>query len=269
MRYELYAATRRLLPPWMSQGLGRSRVLKPLRNWLIRPKGGDDVRSGPIAFHGIRLNFTANYRAFDKASRTGIEPRLSRTILAHVPEGGVCLDVGANYGFLSLMMAAAVGPRGRVLSFECDPAVFDCLERTLRDNRVDGWCRAVRGAVGDGRDGSTQALDAMEDVRALDRFDLLKVDVDGGDFEVLQGAEQLLRRFHPLVLVEITQDQEAIVGFLRDVGYSHLLDMDGRPVDPARWPENLIAACRPIEIPMTAPSQQCTLSELANGPGPS
>src|SRR5579863_3976706 len=48
------------------------------------------------------------------------EPPMLRLITDFVAKGDTCLDIGAQKGFVSLMMAKAVGGRGRVFSFEAD-----------------------------------------------------------------------------------------------------------------------------------------------------
>src|SRR6266568_3077417 len=58
------------------------------------------------------------------------EPHLVALIRAIVRKGDVCLDVGAQKGFMTLHMASAVGPGGRLISFEPDPRAM----RALREN---------------------------------------------------------------------------------------------------------------------------------------
>ena len=62
--------------------------------------------------------------------------------------GDFAIDVGSNVGFISLVMAGAVGPSGRVLSFEPVPSTFRLLLRTLESNRLS-WVTPYQFAVGD------------------------------------------------------------------------------------------------------------------------
>src|ERR1700690_3891326 len=54
-----------------------------------------------------------------------------RSLLA---PGGTAIDVGANLGFVTTMLASIVGPTGRVVSFDPSPAVFAKLEKTIAAN---------------------------------------------------------------------------------------------------------------------------------------
>jgi protein O-GlcNAc transferase len=158
------------------------------------------------------------------------------------------IDVGANFGVYTLAMARAVGNDGRVWCFEPTAETADFLERSLALN----GCRhvnLVRAAVSD-REGSiafsvgTQSeLNAVAGPGApagrivevpavtLDRkaaelgwqdIDMLKLDVEGHELRVIQGATQFLRAQSPLVMFEVkagaTVDLSAL-GPLSDMGY--------------------------------------------------
>jgi FkbM family methyltransferase len=51
-----------------------------------------------------------------------------------------CLDVGANFGLLSLVASDAVGPEGAVHAFELQPHLAAMLERSTRPNRFNQLC---------------------------------------------------------------------------------------------------------------------------------
>src|SRR4051794_30703484 len=61
--------------------------------------------------------------------------------------GDVAIDVGAHVGFFTMLMAAAVGPDGRVYAFEPLDANADLLARSLVENRYDDRVRFTRAAV--------------------------------------------------------------------------------------------------------------------------
>src|SRR5947207_1058218 len=95
----------------------------------------------------------------------------------------------------------------------------------------------------------TVSVDAMVARAKLSRLDLIKIDVDGADYDVLLGSKETLARFHPVVIIEMHNNQRQIYGLLKETGYSWLVGMRGEPVEPGEWPPNLIAADRPISIP--------------------
>ena len=145
-----------------------------------------------------------------------------------VPEGGTCLDVGANVGMLTLVMARAAGPTGTVHAFEPDPGVNDQLLKNLSLNIGEEWTKGVhphRLAVSDQAGtvhfhradtdthsgwGSVERFDDIAtetvpvDAITLDGFleeqglrepgavDLMKMDVEAHEFEALAGGSQAL-----------------------------------------------------------------------------
>lgn len=143
-------------------------------------------------------------------------------ILELVPPDGTCIDVGANVGFYALSLAKRVGPRGAVHVFEPDPDTF----RRLNDNVdlnglrdiVRTYSAAVTNQTGNAlfyRSGPvhtawgslvefkdiavgtitvpTVSLDEFLRVQGIDQVDFVKVDVEAGEFELLEGAETSLR----------------------------------------------------------------------------
>ncbi len=123
--------------------------------------------------------------------------------------GDTAVDAGANIGTHSLFFSRAVGPAGTVYAFEPDPRAFALLEANIaRNNTVN--VRAQRAALGAGG----ETLDAL----GLQSCRLLKLDVDGGELDILRGAESLLAAAKPVVLVESndpTHSRELIALFLR------------------------------------------------------
>ena len=160
------------------------------------------------------------------------EARDFEAFMQLVRPGSVVVDVGANFGLYALSAALYARPHGRVFAFEPAPNAFALLERNIADNSLSGAVTAKRLAVGAaagratfyiGRDVSfsslhrTQRLDdnagtvdveivaldaALAHVRSVD---LLKIDVEGGEADVLRGARELLRRSRaPIVQFEFS-----------------------------------------------------------------
>jgi len=152
-----------------------------------------------------------------------IEARLLRAL---VPPGGVVIEVGANIGTHTLVLAHAAGPAGWVVAYEPQRAVFQILCANLALNslaRVDARQRAVGAgpgsitvpdidygqpgnfggvALGGTAQGSRVRQVALDADVDLPRLDLVKVDVEGMELDVLRGADGLLRRLRPMLYVE-------------------------------------------------------------------
>ena len=193
---------------------------------------------------------------------------------AYLRPGDVAIDVGANIGGTALAAAAAVGERGRVIAFEPHPRTFRYLLGNLALNhagnvrphnlalgKASGTVRfANRGSddqhsVVAGCDGIEVRVERLDGVLAgQGPIALLKIDVEGYERFVLQGAEGLLGGT-ACVYFEVDEAHFArhgyatddLLGLLRRAGYTILRLEEGRRV--ARVPagftatacENLIA----------------------------
>jgi protein-L-isoaspartate O-methyltransferase len=65
----------------------------------------------------------------------------------HIRPGTVVLDVGANFGQMTVLFARLVGPRGHVHSFEAEPFICDVLNKNVEANGVREIVTIHRGAV--------------------------------------------------------------------------------------------------------------------------
>jgi FkbM family methyltransferase len=159
------------------------------------------------------------------------EPIETGIMLRHLRPGMTMIDVGANIGHYAMVAARAVGPAGRVVAFEPDGENYAALAANLALNGL-GHASAERLALGARAGALTLYRDAANrgghslaaanvqapagaqpvTVTTLDaygethlpgrRVDFIKIDVQGAESAVLEGAGAILVRDHPSVLVE-------------------------------------------------------------------
>jgi FkbM family methyltransferase len=195
-------------------------------------------------------------------------------IYDYVREGDTVIDAGANIGYLALAAGWKAGRTGHVLAIEAHPTTFGYLRQNVARNGFS-WIDARNVALGESAGVlvfSDKRLDDQNEVlaeggtgrsvavRPLDEIatgfghvDLLKIDVEGYEKFVLQGARNTLR-VTDCVYFE-TWDRHAekyayrtteLIDFLIDAGFS-VFRMRGRDLLPvatgftAPTPENLIA----------------------------
>lgn len=170
--------------------------------------------------------------------------------------GGIALDVGANLGCYTLLFAQWVGPAGQVFAFEPAPATFAGLRRHVALNHADGVVRTVQAAIsatsgtapffangtqGENRivtPGETRPVAGLLTLASmtLDEFcarervqpDLIKIDVEGFELAVLQGARETIRagrgslalfvEMHPTTWREIGVSREDLLAELDHQG---------------------------------------------------
>ena len=128
------------------------------------------------------------------------------------------LDVGANFGFYASTLAAGGAD---VLAFEPHPQLAEALRRAFAGGRarvLETACGAETGTMRFGGhqhvEGSRRAVDGAFEVpvarlddlvpsAVAQALDFVKIDVEGGELAVIEGATRLLGDAEPLIMVEI------------------------------------------------------------------
>jgi FkbM family methyltransferase len=183
----------------------------------------------------FRVNINARYTTERVILAGRDEADLTWAIDHLISPGDVCLDIGANIGAITLQLAKAAGPSGRVIAFEPGPPFFSRLKANLALNpeiasRVELHNLGLSDRPGslhwvedpefpgnailvEGR-GLKVGVVTLDDFLGprLDRLDFLKIDVEGMELEVLRGAVRLLERFRPKVFFESAMDFETYRG---------------------------------------------------------
>jgi FkbM family methyltransferase len=212
------------------------------------------VRIGSLSPLLDVTNFTVKGQYF---AHVPYEPGATEAVMALLPQDGVFVDVGANTGYFSVLAALRVGRRGRVFAFEPNPDIRVQLERHIHANGVadrvtvsevaladrdeDGvrlflscWPEnhglssltpaAETMALGGFRADSTipvavRKFDTWVRDRALERIDLMKIDVEGAETHVLAGMAGVFERVRPVRIICETPRDSTAVAFLRARGY--------------------------------------------------
>jgi len=140
--------------------------------------------------------------------------------LKYVKRWGVAVDVGAHIGFWAWDMAHKFK---KVYCFEPAPDCFACLEKNMGEF---SHVQLVNAAVGH-REGECQLIDDPKRIQKvgvntgaryvtaghgttlitldslrLEGCDFLKIDVEGFEYQVLQGARKLIKRYRPVISME-------------------------------------------------------------------
>lgn len=155
------------------------------------------------------------------------EPKFQR-FCSLLPSDAVALDIGANIGATSIILGHHL-PKGRVFALEPGKTIFGLLERNLAHNGLTTVTplncavsnrtqvlhfleRSAYGHLhaegldcpaGDAGAVKAYALDDLIDELKLDRLDFIKVDVEGFEPQVFEGARRTLARFDPVVYFEL------------------------------------------------------------------
>ena len=192
----------------------------------LRVASGEELRFWwsyiPMDFHSDRALF--EYWGDDRGAL--------RFLWEFLEPGMVFFDVGAYHGIFSVLAGMKLASRGQVVAFEPSPRERRRFELHLRINGLSG-VRLEPYAVSGRRDKLTfftvapelgtmnslkppavqvpvretvvqaVSLDEYLLARQIERIDLMKIDVEGGELEAFRGARRLLESIRPIVICEV------------------------------------------------------------------
>ncbi len=182
---------------------------------------------------------------------SGVERAQQRVFRKILRPGDIAVDVGANWGLHSLYLSRLVGQSGRVIALEPLPLAFSELEWHAQKNRcanvtplllalsdsngqtsfspADSPCQGVlTAAAPSSTDRSrsivvqTRTLDSLLAEMGVRRLRLVKIDVEGAESRVLDGAAQTMKNLKPYFVIELhTPEQDvAVARRLAENGYA-------------------------------------------------
>lgn len=208
-------------------------------------------------------------------SQGGFEIPLTKYMIEHIKPNNVVIDVGANIGYFTVLLSNLVGKDGKVIAYEASEKNYRLLTENIQINYLQETAelrkKAAHSSEGEitfyacdkfSGNGSTVIHDAKykelyvfdhiheetvktEKLDALkDQFkviDLIKVDVEGGEYHVFLGMEELLKEkkvktvifeMNKLRLQEhVNEFHHLLKTYETDGGYTfHLLNGEGKPV---------------------------------------
>lgn len=217
---------------WRRAVIGRadkpSRVATLVHNLLNRkPPVAPNGFACQGALEGYRM--CTDWNRFRSLVYGTWEPQVTSLITSTVKPGMTVIDIGAHVGYYSLLFAKCVGPAGRVFSFEPLPENLALLRKNIELNHLNNvrcfesalfsgakeLCLAVPDESPNSGDGSVihdrGGKHILVSATTLDSFcaghdlqpDLLKMDVEGAEYDVLMGATETIARCRPELLIEL------------------------------------------------------------------
>jgi FkbM family methyltransferase len=180
--------------------------------------------------------------------RGTLEPPVQEALRRLLAPGDVFYDIGANVGFFTLVGARLVGPAGHVVAFEPVPW---CARAVARNIELNGFAhaqiqqRAVGAADGGARllvvgeaswshlestgrhadvreeiDVEVVCIDSLVAAGSIPPPDVLKIDTEGAELQVVEGARETIARHRPAIVCELHDTNEAFVALMDELGYA-------------------------------------------------
>lgn len=270
----------RTLPKFLSKriiSLGRIYTRARRHKARIEFYGSEKPFIYRVSTEGVQFNISLdpvyNCQVDAEIHKTGVwENDLSRILKKYLQPGDVFLDIGANIGYHSLFVAAHLRDTGRVYAFEPLPRLAKQIESSIQSNGFSNVTVCNFGLAENNDDDRTIYIrdentggsslfryDHLENVRikglekiklrTLDSFldsprvALIKIDVEGYEFEVLKGAANVIAKTRPIIIVEFSPvfysqqggtKAEEILAFLECIGYKFFTIRE-TPIDVRAW----------------------------------
>ena len=168
----------------------------------------------------------------------------------------VIFDVGANFGYYSIVLATHLNRRCRAYSFEPHPETYSRLAKNIILNEltevvtpcnigfsdVSGTASMVESDEHSGVARVSHELASGPDIRLstidefcaenkIEKIDFMKIDVEGYEEKALLGGSEIIRKTRPLILLELCPENlrrigskpEFVFDLLHDLGYEDFL----------------------------------------------
>lgn len=224
-----------------------------LFRWLDK-QGGPDAIARVVGARAVVP--TGDYVGRAMRFVGDLDPKVSWVVDRVLRPGDTALDIGANLGLVSYRMSARVGPQGHVHAFEPQPRMQDYMRKTLDMNpglpitvhpiglgpvsdqltlsvppHNAGAATLMPNPYGTRPDTETvnvkvEPLDTYAAQAGISDVRMIKMDVEGFEAHVLQGARTFLTATPPAVILFEDNAQNALEGqsvaqtLLRELGYT-------------------------------------------------
>ncbi len=184
----------------------------------------------------------------------------TRFLASRLRPGMTVVDVGANYGYYTLLFGGSVVPGGQVIAVEPNPAIARVLRQNVELNGFAGYTAIHEVALGDRQEAAMRffvpqgepkngllaqhvvdrpgetievPMTTLDEILGERRVDLIKIDAEGGEPGIIMGMKGTMARCRPAVLVEFNaaryQDAGAVLDMLLDVyGRAHDISFEGK-----------------------------------------
>lgn len=160
------------------------------------------------------------------------EPDTTKFVSNYIKNEMICVDIGANIGYYSILYNKKVGKTGKVISIEPSPINFRFLRKNLENQQIKNFiclnvaCGDIEGNVEfclDSRANKCFVIDNNSQIppnskiisvpvktvdniianEKLEKVDFIKIDVEGYELNTIQGSLNTIRKFKPTVQIEI------------------------------------------------------------------
>jgi len=211
------------------------------------------------------------------------EIRLARFIINHLSKGAAFLDIGAHYGYFTLLAEEVSGADGKIVAFEPSPKTFSILKENAEKRKT---IQFFQEAVSDSNEPITfyefpnkyseyNAMDVAQfnnedwyqsykpqkitiNARTIDSIieaydfkpQIIKIDVEGAEYKVISGAQKYLDAYSPYIVMEYLCSERSngehhkALDLLNKLGYASYCIDDTGTLQPVANIDNYLAVLK-------------------------
>lgn len=219
---------------------GLSKTFRFMRSYYYgksKEQNIDLEKEYTINVNGYRLKSIPNDRgiSLELLKFNTHEPLSTELISRELKSGMICLDIGGNIGYYTLLESRKVGDKGRVVCVEPSPKNFRYLQENLKlqdSSNVEAHnfaCGDINGEINflisknsntcktipegeeipEGQEVirvPVKKLDSFLEENPLPKVDFLRTDVEGYELHVFEGAKNTIKKFKPMIQIEVHPD---------------------------------------------------------------
>jgi len=227
--------------------------------WQFKKVRYDFSKEHTVSVNGCQLSLIPNDAGISEELLVFNchEPFSTKVLSNNLLEGMVCLDVGGNLGYYATLESKRIGKSGRVIVLEPSPLNFKYLTRNLELQNQSNY-ELFNYACGN-TDGEVQfliskhsntsrvlkdnekpsadmnlikvpviKLDDFMEKKGIGKLDILRMDVEGYEVEILEGAKELIKKFQPNIQIEVhlarlgPKNTKKVLEMFENAGYKNV-----------------------------------------------
>jgi FkbM family methyltransferase len=250
--YNIFKLYKKLIDKNYGHGIGNLPVIKQIANKIFKffvRNTFNDVQGHKMY---VDKHDTLNLAQYGYYFNERFETNL---IKEKVKEGFTVLDIGAQVGYYTLIMAKLVGDKGKVIAFEPEPSNFALLKKNVEINGYGNIIlvnKALSNTNTKGKIylnpinlGDHRIFDSGDDRQSFDiecikfddffseftdKIDFIKMDIQGSEFAVMLGMQEVLNKnskleiiseFSPVCITAAGFETEEYLKFMEDKGFEY------------------------------------------------
>ena len=201
-------------------GIGKYTIIQKTSNWLAKKLHPDYI------IHNGNKFFLDKHDSihYSLAESVQLPKNISKIISKACAEGNTIVDVGANLGWHTLEYAKLVGDSGKVFAFEPVDENFNLLQKNINENNYKNVTCIQKAVSNEMKQVTMELSTRIGDHRIIDKkisnrptveintimldtflkneikIDFLKIDAEGYDFFVLEGAKKIIQENSKIVI---------------------------------------------------------------------